>query len=251
MAKLIRLDKYISETAGLSRSQAKQYIKKGRVTVDGMTVKAPEQKLDPDSACVMADGKPCSYQKYIYLMLNKPAGVVSATRDPGEKTVIDCVDSADRQGHNIFPVGRLDKDTEGLVLLTDDGALAHRLLSPGKHVDKYYYAVIDKELGEAEALAVERGLDIGDDRRTLPAHLEMIGAADWTKNDYTGPVFAAGITIQEGRFHQVKRMMRALGARVLYLKRERMGSLKLDPGLKPGEYRPLTAGEVEMLRDDI
>lgn len=229
--KQMRLDKYLTETTGISRSEAKMLIKKGRVTVEGEIVKKPESKIDPEKTKVTADGEPCRYEQYTWLMLNKPQGVVSATEDARERTVLDLLKEPVR---DLFPVGRLDKDTEGLLLLTNDGGTAHDLLSPKKHVDKTYYALLDGPVGEEEKQAFARGLDIGEEKPTLPARLETIPGEE-------GAVY---ITIQEGRYHQVKRMAQAVGRKVLFLKRIAMGNLRLDERLAPGEYRPLTPEEI-------
>ncbi|MDU7709184.1 MAG: 16S rRNA pseudouridine(516) synthase, partial [Clostridium sp.] len=167
---------------------------------------------------------------------NKPAGVISATEDPRQRTVIDLITS--RQRDDLFPVGRLDKDTEGLLLITNDGALAHRLLSPKKHVDKVYYARIQGVVTAADAEAFAVGLDIGDEKRTLPAKLDILESGEISK---------IRVTIREGRFHQVKRMFQAVGKEVIYLKRLQMGSLKLDENLETGAYRELTKEELEAL----
>lgn len=239
----MRLDKYLTQAAGLTRSEAKQYLKKGIVCVDGEVIKRPETKVDAGLVRVTVDGKLCSYEKYTYLMLNKPQGVISATEDGRERTVLDLVREPVR---GLFPVGRLDKDTEGLLLLTNDGSLAHALLSPRKHVDKCYYAVLDGPVGRKEQDAFASGLDIGDEKPALPARLVPApeGQAGTGKNGVL-------ITVQEGRFHQVKRMAKAVGREVLYLKRISMGSLQLDENLKPGQYRPLTGEEVQALKREI
>lgn len=237
MIKKIRLDKYLSDAEDLARSQAKTLIKKGKVCVDGHVEKRPERKVDPEMDKVTLDGRVLRYEEYVYLMLHKPMGVVSAVQDGKERTVIDCVDA---RGHSVFPVGRLDKDTEGLLLLTDDGQLAHELLSPRKHVEKSYYALLDQELGQEAVRAVEEGLDIGDEKKTLPGKLVLLGPEAPGR-------YAVRFVITEGRFHQVKRMAAALGAKVLYLKRESMGELILDPQLKPGEFRNLTKEELSRL----
>lgn len=234
--KTIRLDNYLTKTMGISRSEAKQYIKKGRVTVDGEPAARPERKVEAESAQVCVDGHPCTYEEYSYLMLHKPAGVVSATEDAVQRTVLDLLGP---EGNNLFPVGRLDKDTEGLLLLTNDGALAHALLSPGKHVEKCYYALLDGPVGEEEQRQFAAGLDIGEKKPALPAKLEPAGGEE---------PFAVHITICEGKFHQVKRMAQAVGRKVLYLKRLSMGSLRLDETLLPGQYRRLTEEEVDALR---
>ena len=207
--KKMRLDKFLTQAAELTRSEAKQKIKKGSVTVNGEVVKKAEMKVSSEDA-ICLDGEVVTYEKYRYIMLHKPAGVVSATEDAQCQTVLDLITEG-RKG--LFPVGRLDKDTEGLLLLTNDGALAHNLLSPRKHVDQELFL---------------QGLDIGDEKKTLPAKLEI--------TDKANEVF---ITVQEGRFHQVKRMAEAVGRKVEYLKRISMGPLVLDKELKKGEYRAL------------
>ena len=234
---MMRLDKYLCETGFGTRSQVKDLLKKGQVMVNGEVVKKPELKINETTDQILCQGKKTSYQKNIYLMLHKPAGVVSATEDSREKTVLDLVRPEDRK-NGLFPVGRLDKDTEGLLLLTDDGELAHRLLSPKKHVDKTYYAKIDGQITEEHVKQFREGLDIGDEKKTLPAVLTIL---------LSGPVSEIEVTIHEGRFHQIKRMFEAVGCKVTYLKRLSMGSLVLDETLQLGEYRPLTEAELEGL----
>ena len=234
---MMRLDKYLCETGFGTRSQVKDLLKKGQVMVNGEVVKKPELKINETTDQILCQGKKVSYQKNIYLMLHKPAGVVSATEDNREKTVLDLVSPEDRK-NSLFPVGRLDKDTEGLLLLTDDGELAHRLLSPKKHVDKTYYAKIDGQVTEEHVKQFREGLDIGDEKKTLPAVLTIL---------LSGPVSEIEVTIHEGRFHQIKRMFEAVGCKVTYLKRLSMGSLVLDETLPPEEYRPLTEAELEGL----
>ena len=234
---MMRLDKYLCETGFGTRSQVKDLLKKGQVMVNGEVVKKPELKINETTDQILCQGKKASYQKNIYLMLHKPTGVVSATEDNREKTVLDLVRPEDRK-NGLFPVGRLDKDTEGLLLLTDDGELAHRLLSPKKHVDKTYYAKIDGQVTEEHVKQFREGLDIGDEKKTLPAVLTIL---------LSGPVSEIEITIHEGRFHQIKRMFEAVGCKVTYLKRLSMGSLVLDETLPLGEYRSLTEAELEGL----
>ena len=234
---MMRLDKYLCETGFGTRSQVKDLLKKGQVMVNGEVVKKPELKINETTDQILCQGKKVSYQKNIYLMLHKPAGVVSATEDNREKTVLDLVRPEDRK-NGLFPVGRLDKDTEGLLLLTDDGELAHWLLSPKKHVDKTYYAKIDGQVTEEHVKQFREGLDIGDEKKTLPAVLTIL---------LSGPVSEIEVTIHEGRFHQIKRMFEAVGCKVTYLKRLSMGSLVLDETLPPEEYRPLTEAELEDL----
>lgn len=233
---MIRLDKYLADMGIGTRSEVKQYIRKGKVTVDDRIVKKPELKIDAESQKVVADGRPVSYRKFEYYMLHKPAGVVSATKDPKEKTVLDLIDGAKRR--DIFPVGRLDKDTEGLLILTNDGALAHRLLSPAKHVDKTYYAKVLGEVTEEDIRRFKEGLDIGDEKPALPADLTIISA---------GEVSEVSLIIREGRFHQVKRMFQAVGKEVTYLKRTAMGGVVLDEDLAAGKWRELKKEELEQL----
>ena len=233
---MIRLDKYLADMGMGTRSELKKMIRSGRVQIDGIPAKKPEEKVDIESQSVTLDGKPVVYQTMEYYMLHKPAGVVSATKDKKEKTVLDLIDGQKRK--DLFPVGRLDKDTEGLLLITNDGDLAHRLLAPGKHVDKVYFARIDGKVTEDDAKCFAEGVDIGDEDLTLPAKLEILVSADESE---------ILLTIQEGRFHQVKRMFEAVGKKVTYLKRISMGSLVLDENLKKGEYRPLTKEELEKL----
>lgn len=232
-SKKMRLDKFLTQAAELTRSEAKQRIKKGSVTVNGEIVKKAELKVSAeDKICL--DGREIIYEQYRYLMLHKPAGVISATEDAADRTVIDLIAEGKK---GLFPVGRLDKDTEGLLLLTNDGALAHDLLSPKKHVDKKYFAILDGPVGQKEQEFFSQGLDIGDEKKTLPAKLEL--------TEKPNEVF---ITVQEGRFHQVKRMAQAVGRNVTYLKRVSMGALVLDPNLKKGEYRPLSGQELACLK---
>lgn len=236
--RMMRLDKFLCETGFGTRSQVKELLKKGQVTVNGVAAKKPEQKIDEHKDQITCQGKTASYEKYVYYMLHKPAGVVSATEDKREKTVLDLLKSEDRRD-GIFPVGRLDKDTEGFLLLTDDGDLAHRLLSPRKHVDKTYYAKIAGSVTEAHIERFREGLDIGDEKKTLPAMLEILASEPETSEIW--------ITIHEGRFHQVKRMFEAVGCKVTYLKRLSMGAVALDETLAPGDYRPLNEKERELL----
>ena len=238
--RMMRLDKFLCETGFGTRSQVKELLKKGQVTVNGVAAKKPEQKIDEHKDQITCQGKTASYEKYVYYMLHKPAGVVSATEDKREKTVLDLLKSEDRRD-GIFPVGRLDKDTEGFLLLTDDGDLAHRLLAPKKHVDKVYYAKIDGMVTEEDVKRFAEGIDIGaeEEEMTRPAKLDIMKSAEESE---------IRLTIHEGKFHQVKRMFLAVGKEVTYLKRERMGTLCLDENLKPGEYRLLTEEEIENVR---
>lgn len=231
----MRLDKFLSNAGEGSRSQVKILIKKGQVSVNGIKAKSGDDVIDENTDEIVCQGKKISLIKYRYFMLNKPAGVVSATEDHLDKTVLDCLTKEDAR--DMFPVGRLDKDTTGLMLLTNDGELSHNLLSPRKHVDKTYYVTCEKEVNEEQMEALRKGVDIGDDKITLPA-LAKLGKQS---NELY-------LTIREGRFHQVKRMLQAVGNKVTALKRLSMGSLKLDDALKPGEYRPLTVEELQDLK---
>lgn len=233
---MIRLDKYLADMGVGTRSELKKIIRSGRVQIDHIPVKKPDEKIDIEKQTVMLDGQVIAYQTVEYYMLHKPAGVVSATKDQKEKTVLDLIDEKKRK--DLFPVGRLDKDTEGLLLITNDGKLAHQLLAPGKHVDKVYYAKITGKVTEEDGEYFARGVDIGDEELTLPAKLEILASGEESE---------VLLTIQEGRFHQVKRMFEAVGKKVTYLKRLSMGSLVLDENLKAGEYRPLTKEELERL----
>ena len=228
-----RLDKLLSSTGRWSRREAKELLRQGRVTVEGRAVLRGEEKV-PEGAAVLVDGAPLTLERMVYLMLHKPAGVLSATKDRRQKTVLDLLpDHLKRVG--LFPVGRLDKDTEGLLLLTNDGDLAHRLLSPRKHVDKEYYARLDGPVGEEDIAAFAGGMVLEDGTRCLPAGLEPVGEDGCL------------VTLREGKFHQVKRMLAARGRMVRYLKRLSMGPLRLDEALKPGQWRPLNGDEMEQL----
>lgn len=234
---IIRLDKYLADMGIGTRTEVKKFIRSGRIQIDGRTERKPEAKVNTSSQQITFDNALVVYQEYEYYMLNKPAGVVSATTDKKEKTVLDLLTVQKRK--DLFPVGRLDKDTEGLLLITNDGALAHRLLAPGKHVDKVYFARVEGEVTEADVHAFSQGLDIGDPELTLPAKLE-IQSSGTTVSEIL-------LTIQEGRFHQVKRMFEAVGKKVIYLKRLSMGTLCLDETLPKGVFRALTEQEIKEL----
>lgn len=235
----MRLDKFLVEMKKGSRSEVKKLIKSGRVTVDGRTVREPEQKFDPERAQISLDGQTVSYASFEYFMLNKPKGVVSATEDRRFQTVVDLIGDARRK--DLFPAGRLDIDTEGLLLITNDGQLAHQLLSPKKHVDKVYFARVEGILPSDVKEQFAKGLTLDGEVKTLPAQLELLKE---------GPVSEVRLTIHEGKFHQVKRMFEAVGCRVIYLKRLSMGSLVLDETLAPGEYRRLTDDELRALKGE-
>ena len=227
-----RIDKLLASTGRWSRQEAKALIKAGRVLVDGIPAGRGEQKADPSVSRILVDGADLGWQAHTYVMLNKPAGVLTATEDQRQKTVLDLLPE-DLRRRGLFPVGRLDKDTEGLLLLTDDGELAHRLLSPKKHVDKVYYARLDQPLAPADCAAFAEGVVLADGARCRPALLQLLGDGR-----------EALITLREGKFHQVKRMTASRGAAVVYLKRLSMGPLALDKALTPGSFRYLTAEEV-------
>ena len=233
---MLRLDKFLADMGKGTRSELKRELKKGLVTVNGKTEKSPERKIDPETDQVAYRGEPVCYEKFFYYMLNKPPGFVSATEDRRERTVMELMKGA--SGKGLFPVGRLDKDTEGLLLITNDGELAHRLLHPGRHVDKVYMAELAGPVTEEMICLFAEGLDIGDDKPALPARLVVLE---------NGPRARTEITICEGRYHQVKRMAEAVGSRVLSLKRLSMGPLKLDENLPAGHYRPLTQEERQEL----
>lgn len=234
----MRLDRLLANMGIGTRREVKQLIKSRCVYVDEGVASDPGLLVEPCVQKIVVAGRVVAYQKYIYLMLNKPTGVISATEDDRDKTVVDLV--AEAYGfYRPFPVGRLDKDTEGLLLLTNDGSLAHSLTSPGRHVPKLYYVEVDGHLVATDIDAVRQGIDLGD-FTTMSGMLEILRS---------GQRSAAHITIYEGKFHQVKRMLAALGKKVIYLKRLAMGTLQLDPRLKPGEYRELNEGELRMLKE--
>ena len=234
---MIRLDKFLCEMETGTRSQVKDFIKKGQVSVDGEVIKKSDYKFDENAAKVCLMGKEIAYQKNYYYMLNKPAGVVSATLDNHDKTVMELLKNA--PGKDLFPAGRLDKDTEGLLLITNDGELSHRLLSPKKHVAKVYFVETKLKLTEQMVMQLENGVDIGEEKLTLPAKVKVI---EYKKME---------LTITEGKFHQVKRMLKAVENEVVYLKRLAMGSLKLDEELSLGEYRCLTEMEIQELKQNF
>lgn len=225
-----RLDKIISATGKESRREVREMVRQGRVLVDGKPAPAADMKVDPQTAVILLDGEPLGYEKFTYVMLHKPAGVLTATEDRRQETVLDLLPPELRR-RALSPVGRLDKDTEGLLLLTNDGQLAHRLLSPKSHVDKVYYARVDGALEPGDIAAFAAGMTLGDGLECLPAGLEILSPTE------------ALVTLREGKFHQVKRMLAARGKPVLYLKRLSMGRLRLDPALAPGAWRMLTEEE--------
>lgn len=230
---MIRLDKLLCECKIGTRSQVKELLKKGQVSVNGEVMRRPETKVEETTALLCVQGREYRYRKFVYYMLHKPAGVVSATTDRREKTVLDLMQEIPVR--DLFPVGRLDKDTEGLLLITNDGRLAHNLLAPGKYVEKTYLVESTTPLSKNARKMLENGVDIGENILTRPAVLVQKGETTWL------------LTITEGRYHQVKRMFEAAGSKVVHLKRLRMGTLELDEKLRPGEYRELTETEREAL----
>lgn len=246
----MRLDKYLAQMSIGTRSEVKRFIKSGRVFVNGALASGPEQKVTEEDN-VEFDGENISYEKYVYYMLNKPQGVVSATKDNTCRTVLSLITDSTKK--DIFPVGRLDKDTEGLLMITNDGALSHELLAPGKHVWKTYFVRVMGTLQDNEVECLEKGVDIGEDKPTRPAKVCRLAVEDLditTENPgYPDENESClELSICEGKFHQVKRMLAAVGHPVLYLKRLSMGPLELDPGLTPGEYRRLTQEEITALK---
>lgn len=232
----MRLDKFLCDTAGLTRTEAKNAVKKGQISVNGQVQKAADFKVKETTDTVTFQGKPLSYAAFHYYMLHKPAGVITATEDKKESTVMDIL--REEKVKNLFPVGRLDKDTEGLLLITDDGELAHNLLSPKKHVDKEYLVKVRDSISEEDCRKLSEGVDIGDEKPTAPAKVERVAEKEIL------------LTIREGRFHQVKRMLQAVGNEVLYLKRLSMGSLRLPADLEKGAYRPLSEEEIYKIKGD-
>lgn len=232
----MRLDKFLCDTAGLTRTEAKNAVKKGQIAVNGQVQKAADFKVKENTDTVTFQGKPLSYAAFHYYMLHKPAGVITATEDKKESTVMDIL--REEKVKNLFPVGRLDKDTEGLLLVTDDGELAHNLLSPKKHVDKEYLVKVRDSISEEDCRKLSEGVDIGDEKPTAPAKVERVAEKEIL------------LTIREGRFHQVKRMLQAVGNEVLYLKRLSMGSLRLPEDLEKGAYRPLSEEELYKIKGD-
>lgn len=239
MKKMERLDKILANMGFGSRKDVKRLIKEGRVKVNDNVALNGELKVNPYEDNILLDNEKVIYRKYIYLMMNKPKGVVSSTDDPSSKTVIDMLDDK-YLVYKLFPVGRLDKDTEGLLLISNDGKLAHELLSPKKRIDKKYYVEVDGYVEEKHIQLFEKGISLDDGYKTLPSKLEII------ETSLVSQVF---LTIQEGKFHQVKRMFQSIGMKVLYLKRITMGNLILDENLGLGQYRELTDGEISLLKN--
>lgn len=231
-----RLDKFLSNQMNISRNDAKELIKKRFVTINGDTTKLFDMKIDPERDAVSSEGKDVTYREHIYIMLNKPAGVVCATRDKLSETVLELIPEELRR-EGLFPAGRLDKDTVGFVLITDDGGFAHDILSPKKHVDKKYFVILEKNITENDIELLKSGITIEVGEKCLPAEAVTAGKQN--------EIF---LTLREGKYHQVKRMAEALGNRVLYLKRVSIGGLALDENLKEGECREITKEELSLLK---
>jgi 16S rRNA pseudouridine516 synthase len=234
-----RLDKIIASTGRFSRREVKNLIRQGRVLVDGLPARSAEEKADPETAEIVVNGETLTYRRFTWVMLNKPAGYLSATEDGRGATVLDLLPPELRK-QGLFPVGRLDKDTEGLLLLTNEGGLAHDLLSPRHHVDKVYYTRVAGRLTQEDCRAFAAGMTLADGLVCQPAELEILSAGEESE---------AHVTLREGKFHQVKRMLAERGKPVLYLERVRMGNLTLDSSLSRGKYRFLTEKEMENLRN--
>jgi len=239
MAKKQRIDKILSNIGYGSRTEIKKYCKNGLVVVNGATISNPGQQVDHESDEIHFEGKKVVYRKFVYLMMNKPDGYISATTDKYDPVVIDLIDPS-YLVFEPFPVGRLDKDTEGLLILTNDGKLSHRVLSPKKHVPKRYYARVSGVVGEDDIKAFKEGVVLDDGYKTMPSELEIIKSDDESEIE---------LTIHEGKLHQIKRMFESVGKEVVYLKRLSMGNLKLDESLELGEYRELTDEEVLLIEE--
>jgi len=233
-----RLDRILSNFGFGTRNEVKKLVKNGLVKVDNVVVKDASVHINPEESKIEVNNEILNYRKHIYVMMNKPAGVISATYDKKLKTAVQLLPE-ELSCFNLFPAGRLDIDTEGLLLLTNDGQLAHELLSPRKHVPKRYYALIDGVVTDEDVKAFREGVVLDDGYKTMPAILEIFKQGAHSEVE---------VVLHEGKFHQVKRMFKAVGKRVIYLKRIQMGGLRLDENLKPGESRELTADEVESLR---
>ena len=231
-----RLDKLLSSTGRWSRKEVRELVRRGRVLAGGAVAQRPEDKYDPAAVSIRVDGEEVDCAPFVYVMMNKPAGLLTATEDARQKTVLDLLPEHLRR-RGLFPVGRLDRDTTGLLLLTDDGPLAHRLLSPRHHVDKVYLARVEGRVDDGDAAALATGMVLGDGLRCLPAGLEPAGDGS-----------SCLVTLREGKYHQVKRMLAQRGKPVLELKRLSMGPLALDEGLSLGEWRYLTGEERAALR---
>ena len=239
MGKKMRVDKLLSNVGVASRAELKKYCKQGLISVNGKVINNPGVQVDSESDDIRFNGEKIVYREFVYIMLNKPDGYISATFDKYDPIVLDLID----QSYLVFepfPVGRLDKDTEGLLVLTNDGQLAHRVLSPKKHVPKTYYAKIQGKVTEEDILAFEKGVILDDGYETMPSQLKILKSDDMSEIE---------LTIHEGKFHKVKRMFESVGKKVVYLKRLSMGKLKLDETLELGDYRELTEEEVKLIEE--
>ena len=234
-----RLDKVLANLGYGTRKELKKIVRNGIVEVNGVVAKDSGMQVDPEKDKIVVNGEEIYYRKFIYLMMNKPDGVISATYDNRDETVIDLLE-VEHQVFEPFPVGRLDKDTVGLLLLTNDGELNHRLIAPKWKVDKVYFAKIDKKVTELDIKAFQKGITLDDGYVCKEAKLEIQSASEEGSEVF--------VTIQEGKFHQVKRMFEAVGKKVVYLKRVEFGTLKLDEDLEEGEYRELTEEEIAILK---
>lgn len=234
-----RIDKILSNLGHGTRKEVKALVKKGKVEVDGVIATDSAMKIDPDKAVIKVSGEEINYRKYIYIVMNKPSGVVSATVDKNDETVIDLIDK-EYQAFKPFPIGRLDKDTVGLLLITNDGELNHKLIAPKNHVDKVYYAEINKFIDASDVAAFKKGVVIDDGYKCMPADLEVLSA-----NENGSEVM---VTIQEGKFHQVKRMFESVDKKVVFLRRVSFGPLKLEEDLAEGQCRELSEKELELLK---
>lgn len=238
MGKKERLDKVLSNLGYGSRKDIKAEVKRGKVKIDGKTEKDPGKKVDPYENKIEINGEMINYREFVYIMMNKPMGVISATEDRSLKTVVDLL-SNDLRAFDPFPIGRLDKDTTGLLILSNDGKMAHELLAPKKHVDKVYYADVKGLVTAEDVIKFKEGVELEDGYKTMPAKLKILKADEVSQIE---------ITIKEGKFHQIKRMFKAVGKEVVTLKRLKMGNLNLDNSLKEGEYREITEQEIRLLK---
>ena len=234
----MRLDRFLANLAYGSRSEVKQMIRAGQIAVNALVVRDDAFQIDPCEDLISCRGETVRFREHLYLVMNKPGGIITATEDRSARTVLDLIDPKYRT-KGIYPVGRLDKDTEGLLILTNDGALGHRLLAPKNHIPKQYFARLDAPVEDGDVRAFGEGIRLEEDFTTLPAELEVCDADPCE----------AMVTIHEGKFHQVKRMFEARGKKVVYLKRIVMGALRLDPALQPGEWRELTDAELRLLEN--
>ncbi len=232
-----RLDKILCSQGMLTRSEAGRLVRSGRVTVDGAVCRDPSKKLDPEKQAITVGGRALGYARHVYFMLNKPAGILCVSRDPKARTVVDLLPE-DVRRRGLFPAGRLDKDTHGLVLITDDGDFAHELLSPRHHVPKRYHARLDRPLSEQAAQAFRDGPTLEDGTKCLPAEVRILAE---------GEEPLVEVVIFEGKFHQIKRMFAAVGCHVVWLKRYAMGGLELDENLPEGAFRLLSEAEKECI----